>query len=93
MYNAVLFLGGNEMAPRTNSEIILCVVILVGLQIFNASLFGDFAVLSEMAGRKKAMFQTEIDVANTAMRVLDLPNDLQNDVRNFLKFTQGTKAE
>jgi hypothetical protein len=51
-YNAVLFLGGNEMGPRTNAEIILCTSLLVGMTIFNAALFGDMAVLTEMSGRK-----------------------------------------
>ena len=46
-YNAVLFLGGNEMGPRTNREIIICTLILVAMAIFNASLFGDMAVLTE----------------------------------------------
>ena len=54
LYNAVLFLGGNEMGPRTNAEIILCTSLLVGMTIFNAALFGDMAVLTEMSGRKQA---------------------------------------
>ena len=45
------------------------------------------AVLTEMASRKQANFQLEIDVANTAMKQMDLPNRLQADVRDFLKFT------
>ena len=52
LYNAVLFLGGNEMGPRTNLEICLCTIILVCMAIFNAWLFGDMAVLTEMSGRK-----------------------------------------
>jgi len=66
-YNAVLFLGGNEMGPRTSHEIIVCTVILILMAIFNAALFGDMAVLTEMSGRKQAEFQEQIDIANTAM--------------------------
>ena len=51
-YNAVLFLGGNEMGPRTELELLACTFILIALAIFNASLFGDVAVYTEMAGRK-----------------------------------------
>ena len=90
-YNAVLFLGGNEMGPRTNQEIIICTLILVAMAIFNASLFGDMAVLTEMNGRKQALFQEQIDIANTAMKQLDLPPKFQDQVREFLIFTQGTK--
>lgn len=73
LYNAVLFLGGNEMGPRTDLEITVCTIILVCMAIFNAWLFGDMAVLSEMSGRKQAQFQLQIDVANTAMKQMDLP--------------------
>lgn len=64
------------MGPRTELELLACVAILVGLAIFNASLFGDVAVYTEMAGRKQAQFQLEIDVANTAMKQMDLPQQL-----------------
>ena len=93
LYNAVLFLGGNEMGPRTTGEVVTCTVILIIMAIFNAWLFGDMAVLNEMSGRKQAMFQEQIDVANTAMKQMDLPELFQNRVRNFLIFTQGTKSE
>lgn len=51
-YNALLFLGGNEMGPRGDGDIAICTGILIGLAIFNAYLFGDMAVLTEMMGRK-----------------------------------------
>jgi hypothetical protein len=54
LYNAVLFLGGNELGPRDDSEIVSATCILVIMAIFNAWLFGDMAVLTEMSGRKQA---------------------------------------
>ena len=93
LYNAVLFLGGNEMGPRTETEILICTIILVVMAIFNAWLFGDMAVLSEMSGRKMAQFQEQIDIANTAMKQMDLPIKFQKQVQEFLIFTQGTKSE
>ena len=56
LYNAVLFLGGNEMGPRTNVEILLCTLILVLMAIINATLFGEMAVLIESSGSKQAQF-------------------------------------
>lgn len=73
LYTSLMFLGGNEMGPRTDIEMIVCPIILIILAIFNAWLFGDMAVLSEMNGRKQAKFQQQIDVANTAMKQMDLP--------------------
>ena len=75
------------MGPRTDYEIIFCTSILIGMAIFNAALFGDMAVLTEMSGRKQAQFQEQIDVANTAMKQMDLPHKFQDDVREFLIFT------
>ena len=51
-YNALLFLGGNEMGPRADADIAVCTIVLIALAIFNAYLFGDMAVLTEMMGRK-----------------------------------------
>jgi hypothetical protein len=76
LYTALMFLGGNEMGPRTDTEMIVCPIILIFLAIFNAWLFGDMAVLSEMSGRKQAKFQAQIDIANTAMKQMDLPSTL-----------------
>lgn len=45
-------LGGNEVGPRTLLELVFCTIILICLAIFNASLFGELAVLSEVASRK-----------------------------------------
>ena len=93
LYNGILFLGGNEMGPRTEVEIVACTLMLVSLAVFNAWLFGDMAVQTEMSGRKQAEFQEQIDVANTAMEHMDLPPFFQEKVRAFLVFTIGTKSQ
>jgi hypothetical protein len=49
-------LGGNEMAPRTNLEILMICLILIFCAIVNANIFGEMAVLVQMASRKSAMF-------------------------------------
>ena len=84
LYTSLMFLGGNEMGPRTNFEMIMCALILIVLAIFNAWLFGDMAVLSETSGRKQASFQQQIDIANTAMKQMDLPPKFQTKVQEFL---------
>ena len=52
LYNSVLFLGGNEMGPRTTLELGSSILILVMLSILNAGLFGEMAVEVEKRGRK-----------------------------------------
>lgn len=73
LYTALIFLGGNEVGPRSDLEMWSSTLILMMLAIFNAWLFGDMAVLSEASGRKQSGFQQQIDVANTAMKQMDLP--------------------
>ena len=45
------------MGPRTNTEIIAALVLLICMTIFNAALFGDIAILSEEGSRKSVEFQ------------------------------------
>jgi len=74
LYNAVLFLGGNEMGPRSELELFTCTLILIVCSIFNATLFGEMTVITSLAGKKQAGFQEEIDIANTAMKSMDIPS-------------------
>ena len=51
LYNSVLFLGGNEMGPRNELELISSTLILILMAILNAALFGDMAVEVENSGK------------------------------------------
>ena len=50
LYYAILFLGGNEMGPRSDTELWVCTCILVTMAMWNATVFGDMAVLTEVNG-------------------------------------------
>ena len=50
-------------------------------------------VLVSEVNKKAANFQDQVDVANTAMKNMNLPKDAQNDVRTYLITTQGTQHE
>jgi len=56
LYNAVLMLGGNEMGPRTDFEIFFISMVLIACAIINANIFGEMAVLVQVASRKSAEF-------------------------------------
>jgi hypothetical protein len=45
MYNAVIFIKGNEMGPRSGGAIILCSAILLIDLIVAGNIFGNVAVL------------------------------------------------
>lgn len=93
LYCSVLALGGNEMGPRSNSEIIAMIGILVGLTMYNALIFGEMSVLVGEVSKKANGFQEAVDVANTAMRSMGLPPNTAKKVRTYLVTTQGTKYE
>jgi hypothetical protein len=93
LYMAVLALGGNEMGPRTTLEIIFIFVVLITLVLYNAVIFGEMTVLVSEVSKKESDFQQQVDVANTAMKNMDLPRDAQNGVRLYLITTQGTQYE
>jgi len=56
LYSAVLALGGNEMGPRSELEIVLMIGILLFLAILNADVFGEMTVLVAESSRLKVMF-------------------------------------
>ena len=93
LYLGVLALGGNEMGPRTDVEILAMFLILVTLILVNAYVFGQMSVLVGEASKKSAYLQKQIDVANTSMNNLSLMGDTKRDIRMFLISTQGTQYE
>ena len=56
LYMAVLALGGNEMGPRTTPEIIYVFVVLIGLILYNAVIFGEMTVLVSDISKKESSF-------------------------------------
>jgi len=54
LYLSVLALGGNEMGPRTDTEILTMFFILVTLILVNAYVLGQMSVLVNEASKKSA---------------------------------------
>lgn len=90
LYISILMFGGNEIGGTNEGELAFTGMAMLFSAIINALIFGEMAVLVEAMSRKETKFQEKIDTSNTAMQNLNLPNDLQDEVRNFLFSTQGT---
>lgn len=73
VYYSVLMLKPNEIAPRSVTETAVCTVILIFDLIIAANIYGNVAVLVQMANRRNAKFQKQIDNANTAMKDMGIP--------------------
>jgi hypothetical protein len=89
-YISILMFGGNEIGGTNEIELAFTGLAMLFSTIINALIFGEMAVLVEAISRKENEFQEKIDTSNTAMKNLNHPDDLQDEVRESLLFTQST---
>lgn len=52
-------------------------------------MFGNLAVMVQQLNRKSQSFQEKLDLANTSMRNMQLPEEIQQDIRDFMTRTQS----
>lgn len=52
--------------------------------IINANIFGNMALIISDLNRKSSEFQSQIDTANTAMKNMKLPTEIQTRVISYL---------
>lgn len=90
-YHSIILLGGSDIAPRDDLQRINGIVVLLIGAIINANIFGNMAVLVQELNLKASKFQENIDIANTSMKNMRLPNSTQIKIRNYLFYTQGNQ--
>ena len=83
-------LTGNDIGPRDSFQVAIVTIALVVGAIINANIFGNMAILLQGMNRKAARFQEQIDTANTAMKNMKLPEEIQKKVQNYMLYTQST---
>ena len=87
VYHAVLLLTGNDITPVGDYQIAFVALSISFGAIVNANIFGNMALILSALNRKTSEFQSQIDTANTAMKNMKLPHDLQRKVLNYLQYT------
>jgi len=90
-YTSCLFLFGNDLGARDDSQLLFVSVVNIMGAIAQANLFGELAVLVYNINKKAIILQEKIDTVNTAMNHLDLPEDIQEEVIRFIKKTQHSQ--
>ena len=90
IYYSVLVIGGNEMQPAQELELIWVVVMNISGLIFITWISGEIAVLIGQLSSKQSGIQQEIDVMNTAMKNAKLSFELQTEIRDYFLKVQGT---
>lgn len=92
-YHAIMVFGLNEVAPRQEREIVVVFIMMIISAIANAYIFGEMAVLVQEMDRKDIEFQESLDNANTAMHSLEIPEKIQDDIREYLMSVNEYKTQ
>jgi len=90
VYHAVLLLTGNDIIPRGTFQIAFVAIFITMGAIINANIFGNMALIISDLNKKSAEFQGQIDTANTAMKNMKLPQEIQTKVISYLQYIQQT---
>ena len=88
-YNALLAMLGNEIYPTSLLMFWYANFALLLGALINANIFGTIVVIVQTFNRRQQILQDRMDVANTSMKNMKLPEELQNSVREFMMTTQN----
>lgn len=77
VYYSILLLTCNDITPTGQWKIFFCTSAVTLGAIINSIIFGNMALIIQNLNLKNTEFQESIDLANTAMKNMDMPKDLQ----------------
>lgn len=87
-YYAILLIVGNESAPKTTEQTIFSSLVVIMGAIVTAFIFGNMAALMATINKKDSHFQEQLDFVTTTMRSIKLPEEIQNQVIEYLMHCQ-----
>lgn len=91
VYYSILLLTCNDITPKGQWKIFFCAASVTLGAIINSIIFGNMALIIQNLNQKNSEFQESIDLANTAMKNMDMPKELQQDVVSYLQYTQQSQ--
>lgn len=86
-YLAIIALTGNDLYPKDKMLFAVSSVMVIAGALMNANLFGSVSSILQQINRKGNRLQEQIDTANTSMKNMKLPSNLQRQVREFMTVT------
>ncbi|CAI2372401.1 unnamed protein product [Moneuplotes crassus] len=89
LYHSMLVLAGNDIAPASDLSFFLQTALLLISSIINASIFGNIAVLLQQLNLKAAHLQEKVENANSTMKSLRIPEDIQKEVMKYILNTHN----
>ena len=91
-YIGFFLFGVGEVCPRTETEILVAIPILILSSIMNGLIIGNMALYISELNKKGAEFQRKMDTVNTAMNNLNLSQDLRREINEFFISTNSTST-
>lgn len=85
VYHALMIFGLNEVAPVSQDEVLCVVIMMVLSAIANAYIFGEMSNLVAQLNEKQQRLQDSLDDINTIMDDLQIPDDIRDKARKFVK--------
>ena len=89
-YYAILSMVGNEISPRTSTQIVVSSLIIITGAIVTAFIFGNMAALMATMNKKNTMFDEQLDLVNTTMRRMKLDESMMDKVVDYMRFIQNS---
>ena len=83
-------LGGNDIGPRGEIELLFTAIVLCVCAIVNAIIFGNFAVMLQSLNRKSTLFQEKLENTTDVMKNMHLNEDVKNEIRYYMEYTDIT---
>lgn len=77
-YYAILTMVGNELAPQNNLQTIFSSLIIITGAVVSAFIFGNMAALMATMNKKSNKFDEQLDLVNSTMRSMKLPEEMQD---------------
>lgn len=81
---------GNDIKPPNMSMMWLGITFLIGGLLTSANIFGTFSSMYAGTNVRAQKFQEKIDMVNTNMKTMRLPELIQTEIREFMFTTQNS---
>lgn len=82
-YYAMVILAGNEVLPADNTQVLVLTLMVFLGTIIIGLVIGEFASLLASITKKERQISEEIDIINTVMLNLRIPENIQNRVLEY----------
>jgi flagellar motor component MotA len=87
-YYAILLIVGGEICPISITQTVIASLVIIIGSIVTAFIFGNMAAIMATINKKDSHFTETMDLVQTIMRTMKLPEKIQNQVITYLMHCQ-----